>query len=264
MQNAPLFSIITVSYNAGNLMRETMDSILQQTCMDYEVVVKDACSKDDTLQIIPKNEKIRVYSEKDSGIYDGMNAGIGYAKGTYLIFMNCGDTFYSPNVLENVKSYLCCKRDFPGIIYGDYERDGIICNQPSKMTGFTAYRSALCHQTMFFHRSVFDKCGRYCLEYPIKSDYEKMLDAFFSGFRFTHIPCIICHYQGGGFSENNKKNNEIEEKVILKKHFRLFTRFKYKTILILTFQRLRIYIASDKSPRFIRKVYRNIVNLINK
>ena len=98
----PYFSVIIVSFNASNTIEKTIQSVLAQSFTDYEIVVKDAVSTDDTLRYIPQNDKIAVYSEKDGGIYDGMNTAIKYAKGKYLIFLNCGDCFADNEVLQKV------------------------------------------------------------------------------------------------------------------------------------------------------------------
>jgi len=82
------FSIIVVSLNAEKTIGITLNSILEQTCTDYEIVIKDGKSKDNTLGMIPENEKIRIYSESDRSVYDAMNQALDYAKGKFIIFMN--------------------------------------------------------------------------------------------------------------------------------------------------------------------------------
>ena len=100
----PFFSVIVVSLNAGSLIGNTISSVLSQTCNDYEIIVKDGVSTDDTLKHVPSNARIKVYSEPDKSLYDAMNQAITYSSGRYLIFMNCGDTFASRKVLEEVKN----------------------------------------------------------------------------------------------------------------------------------------------------------------
>ena len=87
MTKNPFFSIIVVSFNAGQTISNTINSILSQTFHDYEIVVKDGLSKDDTLKCIPKSEKIRVYSQDDCGIYDAMNQAIDLSTGKYVCFL---------------------------------------------------------------------------------------------------------------------------------------------------------------------------------
>ena len=117
------FSIIVVCLNAGEKLYSTLDSILKQTNKDYEVVIKDGLSTDDSVsklqsklldgalgELVPSSkdssqdelkERIHIYSEKDKSIYDAMNQAVKYAKGDYYIFLNCGDLFASERVLED-------------------------------------------------------------------------------------------------------------------------------------------------------------------
>ncbi|MGL5637387.1 MAG: glycosyltransferase, partial [Bacteroidales bacterium] len=98
----PLFSIITVTYNAGNLLIPTMDSISAQTYKDYEYIIVDGCSKDHTLSLIEsrKREITTFLSEPDKGIYDAMNKALRLATGEYILFMNAGDTLHSADTLS--------------------------------------------------------------------------------------------------------------------------------------------------------------------
>ena len=75
------FSIIVVALNAGEKLKETVDSVLNQTWQDYEIVVKDGGSKDGSVDALPEDERIKVYVEKDTGIYEAMNQAVAKAKG---------------------------------------------------------------------------------------------------------------------------------------------------------------------------------------
>ncbi len=96
------FSIIVVSLNAGEKLIETVKNILSQKDVDLEVVIKDGLSKDGSIDAVKalNDNRVRIFEQKDTGIYDGMNQGISNAGGDYYIFMNCGDFFYDENVLS--------------------------------------------------------------------------------------------------------------------------------------------------------------------
>lgn len=106
------FSIIVVCLNPGEKLHQTVGSILAQTCQDFEVVVKDGGSRDGSIEKLSKSlgnlesRNIRLYAEKDSGIYDAMNQAAAHARGEFLIFMNCGDVFFDENVLEKIEQYI--------------------------------------------------------------------------------------------------------------------------------------------------------------
>lgn len=106
------FSIIVVCLNPGEKLNQTMESILSQTCQDFEVIVKDGGSRDGSVEKLSKSfgnlesRHIRLYVEKDSGIYDAMNQAVSHAEGEFLIFMNCGDVFFDEEVLEKIEQYI--------------------------------------------------------------------------------------------------------------------------------------------------------------
>ena len=114
----PLFSIITVSYNAKESIEDTINSIVNQTYSNFEYIIVDGGSTDGTLDIIRKYEdKISYWiSEPDNGIYDAMNKGLAICKGEWINFMNSGDLFYNDHVLVDIYRY-CDFKKFH-ILYG--------------------------------------------------------------------------------------------------------------------------------------------------
>ena len=93
----PLFSIITVCYNETGNIKKTLDSIIEQSFRDFELIVVDGGSTDGTKEIVQEYEQNIAWwcSERDNGIYNAMNKGVSHATGEYVIFMNAGDWFYN-------------------------------------------------------------------------------------------------------------------------------------------------------------------------
>lgn len=264
--NEPFFSIIVAAFNARNTIRKTIESVLAQKFDDYEIIVKDGGSHDDTLAQIPDSEKIKVYSSKDGGIYEGMNEGIQYASGKYLCFLNCGDYFENNDVLSLLYEYAKDFSDTRHILYGNYSRNGVLFRQPSHITSFYLYRTPLCHQSMFFGKEIFSEFGGYDTRYRILADYNHTLHAFTIGIPFTYADIIVCDYLGGGASETKKGNSIKKEEydVIQRTYFTKAQISKYKFRIFMSFRGVRQMMISDKSPEIIRKMYRWIVNRINK
>ena len=107
-------SVITVNFNHKEGLKNTINSVIcQKDFDDYEFIVIDGGSTDGSKDVIVENSSRISYwvSEKDGGIYNGMNKGIKVAKGEYLIFMNSGDTFYNDHVLADV-FYQNCEAEF--------------------------------------------------------------------------------------------------------------------------------------------------------
>lgn len=81
------FSIITVCLNAGSDLLETVESTLKQSYSEFEIIVKDGFSKDESICKLPQDKRIHLVQKKDTGIYDAMNQGIEVAQGDYMIFI---------------------------------------------------------------------------------------------------------------------------------------------------------------------------------
>ena len=219
MNKQPCFSVVVVCLNAEALIGETINSILGQTCDDFEIIVKDGMSKDGTLASLPTNEKIRVYCEADKSVYDAMNQATHYATGKYVIYMNCGDVFASNTVLAEVKKEIGEKR--PILVYGDYERAGIRHRQPATIRPFYLYRTPMCHQTLFFDCKTLQKMAPYDVDYKILADYDLELRLYREKCEMLYVDTVICSYLGGGLSETEKgiRIKKEERKAILQKHF---------------------------------------------
>lgn len=261
----PFFSIIVVSFNAEGLIKKTIESVLSQDFADFEIVVKDAQSSDDTLAEIPQDERIRVYSEKDAGIYDGMNQGVAYASGKYLLFLNCGDYFASDDVLSRIHEVAKFCDESNTIVYGDYRRGGIRAKQPGKLTPFYLYRTPLCHQTVFFGSGIFKNVAVYDTQYKILADYDLTLKSYFADANFVYCPCIVSDYLGGGVSESEKGRviKQEEYTVIRNIYFSKQQQKAFNLKLALSLKGFRQKLTGSKSP-MVRKLYRKLVNLVNR
>lgn len=158
MQNKKL-SIITVNFNNYKGLRKTIESVISQTFIDYEYIIIDGGSSDESVDIIKQYEdKINYWiSEPDKGIYNAMNKGIIVSKGDYIQFLNSGDLLISKSILHDV---FALNRN-EDILYGF----DILCNNdgtkelniyPSKLTFYQFYVGSLSHQGSFHKRSLFD------------------------------------------------------------------------------------------------------------
>ena len=161
----PLISIITVNYNEKNIER-TLKSIVTQTFQDFEWIIIDGGSNPETLSIINKyKNRINILiSEKDDGVYDAMNKGIKISGGSWLIFMNAGDSFYENTSLEKIFSKYITAIQQKDIIYCDsiyHTIDNIKYKPvfPDKLDSKFWYESCISHQSSFIKRELFEKYG---------------------------------------------------------------------------------------------------------
>lgn len=268
----PFFSIITVSYNAGELLQKTADLLRAQTCRDYEHIIKDACSTDGSLDALSADEQTRVISKPDDGIYDGMNQAIAEAKGDYIYFFNCGDSFADENVLADIKSAITAAESENGapeaadIVYGNYIHDGIVNIQPKHLAVEYLYRRPLNHQSMFISRNVFGAVGGFDTSLKIRADHEHTLRALKNGIRFLHVPRNVCVYEGGGYSEKpeNRQMRIDELEAIRSKYYTDAERKRLDKKQSGIIKGAKKIVFSKRMPRFMRRLYTKFANIINK
>ena len=117
----PKFSIITITYNAASVIEPTLQSVLAQTYRNYEYLLIDGGSKDDTVAKAKASgiTFAHIISEPDKGLYDAMNKGIGLATGDYLCFLNAGDSFFAPDTLQTIATAANKEKTLPDVLYGE-------------------------------------------------------------------------------------------------------------------------------------------------
>lgn len=249
------FSIIVVSLNPGERLKQTLLSILNQTFTDYEVIIKDGGSKDDSTDFLQKegildnNPQIRYITQPDESIYDGMNQALSYVNGKYVQFLNCGDLFYDKDVLKKVADVIEQKQsDEPAIYYGNQYnllQKSIVTSAP-EINDFTCYRNVPCHQVCFYDKRLFDK-RVYLTEYTVRADYEHFLYCIYEEKAKTEaMDIVICSYEGGGYSETkeNRKKSAMQHKEITAKYMGKKA-FGYHLIMLFSFAGLRAKIAEN-------------------
>ena len=287
----PFFTIIIVSYNAGDKLFSTLDSVLGQSYSNYRVFIKDGLSTDGSMDKLKEkydvgsvgdlDEKVITLMEScDNGIYHAMNIataqlgsrisserakheenvnqdGVKILKAgespAYIFFLNCGDTFASNDVLKRIHD-LIVKRNaregttLPTIFYGDIF-DSITGNRVAsnpKIDDFACYRNVPSHQACFYDERLIYK-NPFELKYKVRADYEQFLRCFYREKAVTcYMPLVIANYEGGGFSDQNKKISEQERKEIIKMYLPASKVRKYDFIRFITLANLRSVIASNK------------------
>ena len=208
------YSIITVNYNNKNGLRRTIESVIHQTFRDIEFIVIDGGSTDGSVEILKEYDKHINYwvSEKDNGIYNGMNKGIRKATGEYLNFMNSGDCFYDNDVLQKVDQYgynadIITGRDYH---YSEKKQLGHVSIQPPRLSMITFFTATLDHQSSFIKRELFDN-SPYREDYRLVSDWIFFTEKVISeNKQVQFIPEIVCRREEGGLSEQQAKLNRNE------------------------------------------------------
>ncbi len=201
---APLFSVIIPTYNSYSVIRNAIDSVIKQTLPNLEIIIIDGSSTDNTVEIVESynDERIKVFSEKDKGIYDAMNKGIRCASGKWLLFLGSDDVIFDNNTLKAVSSHLKSNSFYYGNVKVNgntgWAQDGAIYD--GEFTLQKLLLKNICHQSIFYNRDVIIKNAiEFKLEYPVCADWDFNLKCW-SISPFTHIPLTIAIFNAGGVS----------------------------------------------------------------
>lgn len=196
-------SVVTVTYNAQNILRDTLDSLLQQKFNDYELIVIDGKSTDKTMSIVSEYSdmfsNIKIISEKDCGIYDAMNKGVSMAEGEYVYFLNAGDVLWDNSVLDKVYIWMSKGCD---LIYGDIVNEKGRKRYTDKINNlFFLQEKMICHQAIFVKRVYLTETSFNC-KYKYCADRDWLYHLYKNKIEFTHIDCIIVRYDDNGVSSS--------------------------------------------------------------
>jgi len=182
-------SIITATYNSEATIRDTIESVLSQTYQDYEHIIVDGLSSDNTMRIVKEfapryNGRIKIISEKDNGIYDAMNKGIRMASGDIIGILNSDDFYRDNMVLHDIANNI----EDNDAVYGDLIYvDAKNTNKDLRLyssKGFKLWKFKLglmpAHPTFYCRKDVYKKCGEYLLNLPIAADFDFIMRAMYT------------------------------------------------------------------------------------
>ncbi|MEP6900121.1 MAG: glycosyltransferase family 2 protein [Actinomycetota bacterium] len=215
-----MFSIIMATYNCGQKVESTLQSIFSQNRELFEIIIIDNASTDDTLDYIKKYEnEVTLISEKDDGVYFAFNKGIDLAQGKYIYFIGAGD-YLKPAILAEIKEFL--PLETPSLVYGKcyFLKQKVFNGKEFDSKLFV--RDNLCQQGIFYHREIFKLVGKFDLRYKILSDWLFNLKCFIhQGITKRYIDRVIADYEEGGLSA------EISCDPVFLKEFPLFVRQQF-------------------------------------
>jgi glycosyltransferase len=207
-------SVITATYNSAATVRDTLISIRQQDHPAIEHIIVDGRSTDGTLEIVAGFPHIaKIISEKDNGIYDAMNKGIGMATGEVIGILNSDDVYIDSTVLSTVaKAFtdpdvMTVYADLQYVDPGDLDKV-----QRTWITGRFRKNSFYYgwmppHPTFFVRREVYERIGLFNTDLRSAADYELMLRVLLKYDIPTHyIPRVIVKMRAGGVSNASIRN----------------------------------------------------------
>lgn len=197
------YSIITINYNNKDGLEKTINSVLGQSFQNYQFIIIDGGSTDGSVDIIKKYADHIDYwvAEPDKGRYNAMNKGIKQATGDYLNFMNSGDNFHSPKVLEDIANMNYDEDIITGGFY-DQEKGLTHIIKPQKVTLLTMRKNTFNHQATFYKKELFQK-RLYDENYIVQSDAKfNYLSIIYDNCSVRIIDYIVADYDFNGISSN--------------------------------------------------------------
>lgn len=222
-------SVITVTFNSAATVRDTIESVLKQEYKDYEYLVIDGGSKDNTVEIIKEYEpkfggRMRWLSEKDKGMYDGINKGIRMATGDVVGIINSDDFYHRTDIFDIINKTFEENCDVQAI-YGD-----VRFVHPDNLEKTVRYYSSKnwrpwrfrfgfmpAHPTFFTYKESFEKYGYYQYDYHIAADYELLIRHLYTNkVPAKYVPLDFMKMRTGGRSTNGWKANILLNKEIVR------------------------------------------------
>ena len=217
-------TVITVCCNSEKTIRTTLESVANQSWKNIENIIVDNKSTDKTLSIIKEYPHVKkIISEHDEGVYDAMNKGIKIATGDIIGFLNSDDFYANDEVIATVAREF--KKDkFLEVCYADliyvsrFRTSKIIRYFKSKEFKKGLFSKGWCppHPTFFVRRSVYQRFGKFDLNYQIASDVDLMMRFLeIHKVKFRYIPEIWVKMRVGGITNKNLKNIWLQNQEIL-------------------------------------------------
>lgn len=203
-------SIITATYNSSATIRDTMESVLAQSYDDWEHIIVDGASKDNTIDIINEfepryNGRLKWISEPDNGIYDAMNKGINLASGDAIGILNSDDFYASDNVLSEIADNL----NRADIVFGDLDFvESVDTSKIVRQWKGSPYKKGAflkgwhpAHPTFYAKSKYFRQLGGFDTSFEVSADFELMLRFIEKAQLSTsYIPMVMVKMRIGGES----------------------------------------------------------------
>lgn len=260
-----MISVVTINRNNSSGLRRTLFSVVSQTYADYEYIVVDGDSTDDSKIILQQFlSSINVLIiEPDSGIYDAMNKGLKASSGEYVIFLNSGDTFTSPYVLSELSS---ATEEFD-VVFGNIEiqlKSGMKTIHTSETIYFAnSYQHDLPpHPSLLVRRSLYLSKGMFDTAYPITADVLTISRIFADpSVTYSKIATIVATFDHSGTSSLVKNELSIysERRRFISKYFPAYLSDLDSHIRLSPARRL--YLQGYGLFCFWEKIFRNAFNL---
>ncbi len=217
-ESKPLFSVVIPTFNPGNKLARTLDSLRAQNADDLQIFVQDGHSTDETRAFLELQSDVEWTSERDEGVFDAMNRGRKRARGDFIAFFGAGDEL-AKGALDVLRPLALEHRERAALLYGD----AWLCEEEFRYGGpFSRLKLRSwtpCHQAVWSSRHVFDLVGGFETRYAIAADYAWNLKCWGDRrIEKIHVPHVLCRFEGRGLSKQGRDNRFERDKMRLVRH----------------------------------------------
>ncbi len=241
-------SIITITYNNVIGLKSTIESIITQSSSNFECIIIDGASTDETPQYLESlhDTRLRIISEPDSGIYNAQNKGWKLAVGEYCLFLNAGDRLFHHHVIEQVESLLTNQSIVCFDLAFEYDQYSIQKSIPNRIDEKYMSSSSLFHPSTFIFRELLAALNGYNEDFRIVADYDFFLRALFdynASVKIVHY--ITSVFDTKGLSSSPESRSKQQEERLMSIHLiknkkskqKLLSEFKSSQSLFSIFKR---------------------------
>lgn len=238
-------SVVTITYNAADVLQRTLDSVLHQTYQYIEHLIVDGASTDETVEMakeykeesdeVAASHDVVIASEADKGLYDAMNKGLRRATGDYILFLNAGDFLPSSATIETVvdaaKRHCAANGELPAVLYGDTDIVDYKGNflhhrehRPPKKLGWRSFQQGMlvCHQA-FYARLDIAQTMPYDLKYRFSADVDwcirVMREAERRQLALVDVGVVVANYTKEGQTTTHHKESLKERYDVMCSHY---------------------------------------------
>lgn len=208
MTGIPLITIVTVVYNDVRTIEATIQSVINQTDLNFEFIVIDGGSSDGTFEIIARFSDLIdvVVTEPDQGLYDAMNKGLRLATGKWIYFLNSGDYLLDSGALKRISPLLDENADvvhFNCKVTNDIGQKVYTRRYPQSIDEIKKW-PCIQHQSVFTKTSLLVHFNGFDLSYSILADYDFFVKLYANGKKFLfHEKEYISNFNSQGISSQS-------------------------------------------------------------
>jgi putative colanic acid biosynthesis glycosyltransferase len=216
LNNRTKFSIITITKDNAIGLRATLVSVAEQEYKDFELIIVDGHSVDETPTVIEKFDIIvaKFVQDAGSGIYAAMNQGVSLASGDWIIFMNAGDCFIGPQVLSKFAPQLSTD-----LAFGRTQKNNGAPHCAYRGLDKIWQNMPFCHQALFCRTELF-RNRPFDVSFRISGDFDFVIEQYANKKRFEYLDLDVAVVEGDGISESHLVERVTEAYRSARQYFR--------------------------------------------